>query len=138
MANTLSASITDGDAYTWTAPTADIDAGDTLLLVKNTSNRNLRIDSADITGGNVASLYTITKHFAVDAQTPAGTAVSGVSLSGRKDNNLASTGAISKSDETGYSAAGTAIKQLAAGVTTSVSVNLHGLVLAPNEAIGAV
>lgn len=133
MAKDLQTSIDDGDAYIWTAATADIDAGDTLLLVKNISNRNLHIDEIVIQGGNATSLYTI--HFQDTATTtPAGTAVTGVPMNGRKSSQ-AETLATAKSDETGYSSQGTKVFQPAVLATTTVVQNMHGFILGTNQAI---
>ncbi len=135
MAKELATSITDGDAYTFTAPTADIDAADTVILIKNTGQRNLRIHSIEISGGNATSLYTIHKQLGTTAGTPTGTAVLGVSLSGRKDNGYAANGVLCKSDETGYATQGTIIKQVAVLATLTLVVPMHDCILGINECI---
>src|SRR3989304_3225358 len=68
-----------GDAYIWTAPTADIDATDTIIAVRNDSTtRDLVITKIIIAGGNAISLYSI--HYITAAYTSAGTAVVGRNL----------------------------------------------------------
>lgn len=134
MARTLEDAIRDGDAYTWHYLSADIDAGDTLGLLKNTGNRMLHVHVIRITGGNAASLYTIHKQLAPDSATPAGTAVAGVAI-GRKNNNLAATDAIAIADETGYAGLGTVIDEVGVGITSTLNVDMYDLVLKPNEAI---
>jgi len=134
MALTLSDGIKDGNAYTWNFLSDDIDAGDTIGLIKNTGNTNLRIAEININGGNAASLYTIHTHDATVAGTPAGTAVVAVSMS-RSDNNKDVTSASAKADETGYASLGSVIEEAAVGATTRVSVNMHNRVVAPGATI---
>ena len=67
-------------AYSWTNVTADIDAGDTLLFVKNLSPKTLVIDKIFIGASNVACVHDVGIGNATT--TPAGTAVTGVPLFG--------------------------------------------------------
>ena len=49
----------NGRAYAWRSNDADIDAGDTLLFVKNTSDKYLLLSHAVFTPSNVACKYDI-------------------------------------------------------------------------------
>ena len=133
MANTLSDSVKDGTAYLAVGLSADIDAGDTMLLVKNTGNRDFRVDHIAISGGNAASLYDI--HFHDTAATaPAGTAVTAVPMNKNAATNLADD-LTCKADETGYSSQGTILAEAVVGVTTRVVVDMQGFTLGYNQAI---
>ena len=133
MARTLEDSVRDGDAYRLTGLSADIDAGDTVLLVKNTGTRVFKVAQIIINGGNATSLYDI--HFLDTASTaPAGTAVLAVPLNGRKDNGYGTTALIAKNDETGYTQ-GTILEEAAVLATTRVVVDMHDMALGNNQAI---
>lgn len=134
MAVNFDDAVRDGDAYRLTGLSADIDAGDTVLLVKNTGNRNFRVKELIINGGNAASLYKI--HFQDTATTaPAGTAVYAVALNGRKDVGNGATDLIAMNDETGYATQGTILEESAVPAATRVVVDMGGMVLGTNQAI---
>lgn len=67
-----------GAAYSWYSGARDIDTGDTMLFVKNTSDTPLILDRMDIIGSNVACTWTI--RLGSDTTTPTGTPVVGVNL----------------------------------------------------------
>lgn len=68
----------NGLAYSWTAVSADIDAGDTALLIVNTDpDRSLNIDSLYV-WSDVATQFKI--HFPVYSASFTGTAVTGLNL----------------------------------------------------------
>jgi hypothetical protein len=70
-----------GDAYTWNFLTYDPAAGDTIGLIKNTSeSKELHIDSI-IMSSDVETVITI--HLPTTEVTPTGTAVTGVNLNTR-------------------------------------------------------
>lgn len=134
MARALLDAVRDGDAYRITALSADIDAGDTVLLVKNTGTRNFRVSKIIINGGNAASLYDI--HFQDTATTaPAGTAVVPVAMNGRKDNGAGATDLNCKADETGYSSQGTILEEAAVPAATRVEIDMDDFVLGTNQAV---
>lgn len=87
----------DESAYSWTSATYDTDAGDTLLLVKNTNaSALLHIHKVDIWTDTASR---VTFHTTDGASfTPTGTAVTGVNLN-RASGKVAS--ATAKADETG-------------------------------------
>ena len=67
----------DGLAFSWTNASYDYDAGDTIILIKNTSTtHNLIIDDI-IIAGDTATIATV--HFPV-CDTPTGTSITGVNL----------------------------------------------------------
>jgi hypothetical protein len=69
-----------GDAYLWLNATADIDATDTMILLRNDSaDRLLVIEAISVLNGNVgATTYDI--HLVTAAFTAAGTAVTGINM----------------------------------------------------------
>jgi len=83
-----------GDAYAWTSVTYDYGAGDTILLLKNTStSKKLIIDSIIMT----TDTATIAHIHMPTCGTPTGTALTGVNLNS-SSNNVAE--ATAKADET--------------------------------------
>ena len=69
----------NGDAYSWNAVSADIDATDTALLVRNDSSSRLLVIEKLYVWSDVATAVDV--HFTNGAAfTPAGTAVTGVNL----------------------------------------------------------
>jgi hypothetical protein len=87
-----------GNAYIWTTATADINAGDTMLAIRNNSStQDLIITDIYITNGNVdACIYDI--HIVTAAYTNAGTAVTGATL----NTNYANAAPVDATqDETG-------------------------------------
>lgn len=86
----------NGDAYSWTAVTADIDAGDTALCVVNRhATRKLVIQGLYA----YSDVPTLLKVHVPAAATWAGTAVVGVNLNREKSATLAQ--AVAYADETG-------------------------------------
>jgi hypothetical protein len=133
MANNLADSVKDGVAYRLTALSADVDAGDTLLLVKNVNTRDFKVDHIVINGGNVASLYDI--HYQATADTtPAGTAVLAAPLNPNGDSGEGGD-LTAKADETGYSTQGTILEEASVGANSRVVVDMNGLTLGYNQAV---
>lgn len=134
MATTLAQGIANGDAYTWHFIDDDIDTLDTIGLLKNTGNVNIRIHEINIQGGNASSLYNIHVQDPTVVGTPTGTAVVAIKM-GRTDNNKDVNGASAKADETGYATQGTIIESVQVLALTRVSVNMHSRVLEPGACI---
>lgn len=83
----------DGLAFSWSNVSYDYDAGDTILLLKNTSpTKSLIIDAIEV-GGDAATIAIA--HFPV-CETPTGTAIVGVNLN-RQSGKVAE--AVAKGDE---------------------------------------
>ncbi len=120
-----------GQAYTWTSGDLDIDAGDTMLLVKNTSDTNFHVTTIVLSGGNVATRYLV--HFPSTDVTVAGTTVVGVNLNTGSANVAEATAA---SDETGnVFAQANVINDVSLLATTSFTLHTEGILLAKNKSI---
>ena len=79
----------NGDAYTWSSGTYDAAAGDTILLVKNTSTtQRLHIKKISLSA-DVESRVVI--HVPTSEVTPTGTAITGVNLNSTSGNSAAAT-----------------------------------------------
>ena len=116
-----------GRAYSWTSGTQDIDAGDTMLFVKNTGDRPLNLDRLEIIGSNVACTWTI--HIGSDTTTPAsgGSLVTPVNLNRIFSNKDAD--AVARTDETAV-ADGDIITTLHTAATIQADpYNLNGVIL---------
>lgn len=119
----------DGEAYIWTSQNLDIDAGDTLLLVKNTSELTLHLSSIFLSAGNVATRYEI--HVVTVDITPAGNAVTGFNMN-TGSGNVAD--AVAKSDETANTQ-GTVIYDINLLANTTFPLPAHGIILTKNISI---
>lgn len=120
----------NGISYNWSSDIVSVDANDTVLLVKNTSDTHLHIEYVEIANGSTASEYTV--HLPTVEVTPAGTTVEGTNL------NTASTNvadADAKSDETN-NAQGIVISTRWLAVDRNVVIPTPGLILAKNKSIG--
>ena len=114
-----------GSAYSWDSTERDIDTGDTMLFVKNTSDVPLVLDRATINGSNVICTWTLLLGSATT--TPAGGAeVIGVNLNRGFASQLAD--AVARSDETAV-ADGDIIDRVKTPVTNTIEINLHGVIL---------
>jgi len=87
-----------GDAYYWLSASADIDAGDTMLLVRNDSQRLMVVEAITIVNGNVAAC-TYDIHVVTNSFTAVGTAVTGWNM--RSDKPDAGGLVTAMADETG-------------------------------------
>lgn len=119
-----------GNAYVWSSGTIDIDAGDTVLLVKNTASGLLHIDRIVINNGSLASEYVI--HIpTTTVTTPTGTTVTGTNLN-TDSGNVAEATAIS--DET-TNTQGNVVENVFLPVDSRQSVDVRGLFLARNSSV---
>jgi hypothetical protein len=130
MANSLQIlnSLQKGNAYIAQSQDLNIDASDTLLLLRNDSASPLVIDQIIVTNGNVASRYE--GHIITAAFTAAGTAVVPLNL----NTGAASTAHVTCiADETGNTQ-GTVIYDIASSPTATtpsmVIIQPMGLILA--------
>lgn len=123
-------SLDSGSAFIWTSQDTDIDAADTMLLVRNDSEKPLIIDGFIITGGNAISRYEC--HIVTASFTAAGTAIANFNMN-TGSANVANVTAFE--DETGNTQ-GTVIYDITAGVTITVQVPTPGLVLAQGHSFG--
>lgn len=119
-----------GTAYSWDSTELDIDAGDTMLFVKNTSDTPLVLDRAIVNGSNVICTWD----FGIGAltTTPSGTGVTGVNLNEIFASAVAEADAFS--DETAVADANV-ILRVKTPVSNTVVVNLDGVILGKNHYI---
>lgn len=118
-----------GAAYNWSSDIVSVDAADTVLLIKNTSDKNLHIERIHISNGSTASEYTV--HTPTTEVTPAGGAVVGTNLN-TGSSNVADADA--KSDETNNSQ-GNVIFTRWLAVDRNTTIETNGLILAKNKSI---
>ena len=126
----LATAIAEGNAYSWDSTEKDIDVGDTMLFVKNTSTSNLIIDFAVINGSNVICTWDI--GIGTATTTPSGTAVTGVNQNTDYASSSASVTALS--DETAVADA-SVIRRVKTPVTNTVIVDLGGVEIGTNHYI---
>lgn len=119
----------DGKAFNWSSGIIDIDATDTVLLIKNTSNSPLKIESVSMWNGSVASQYQI--HLPTTEVTPTGTVVAATVLNTGK---VGSPDVTAKSDETNNSQGAVLFTPMLA-VDSNLTINTVGLTLAKNKSI---
>lgn len=72
------ASFITGSAYSWFSGNRDIDAGDTMLMVKNTGDTPLILDRAYLTGSNVICTWSV--RIGSSTTDPSGTSITPVNL----------------------------------------------------------
>lgn len=120
----------DGLAFNWSSDTIDIDGGDTVLLLKNTSDAPLHIESITIDNGSLASEYTV--HLPTTEVTVTGTTVTGTSLNTGK-SEVASADAAS--DETNNTQGNVIFTRFMA-VDSDKTINTRGLILGKNKSVG--
>ena len=121
----------NGNAYNWSSGIIDVDAGaDTVLLVKNTSDNPLFIESISIANGALASAYTV--HLPTIEVTPAGTTVTGTNLNTASSNVAEAT---SKSKETNNTQGNIIFTRFMA-VDRDEKIETRGLILAKNKSVG--
>ena len=112
-----------GDAFVWNSIEADIDAGDTMLFVRNDSIRPLHLDRLEICGSNVACTHDLGLGKATT--TPTGTAVTSVNLNPKFGNESQST---AFGDETAVADA-TVFGRAKTLATEHLTYSLRGIVL---------
>jgi len=119
-----------GLAYNWSSGIIDIDATDTVLLLKNESDDPLHIESITINNGSVASQYQV--HLPTTEVTPTGATVSGTLLNTGKTGDPDAT---ARSDETNNTQ-GTIIFHPMLAVDDDTTINTVGLILGKNKSVG--
>jgi hypothetical protein len=119
----------EGKAYNWSSDLVDIDANDTVLLVKNTSDIDLHIESISIANGSVASEYTV--HIPTTEVTVTGTTVTGTNLNTASSNVADATAA---SDETNNTQGNVVFTRFMA-VDSNEKINTAGLILGKNKSV---
>lgn len=120
----------DGKSFNWSSGVINIDAGDTVLLLKNTSDEPLHVESITVWNGSVASQYVV--HIPTTEVTPTGTTVTGTNLN---TGNSAVADASARSDETNNSQGDIIFTPMLA-VDRDKTINTVGLILAKNKSVG--
>ena len=121
----------DRKAFNWSSGIIDVDATDTVLLLKNTSDIPLHVESITIWNGSTASQYQV--HLPItEVTTPTGTAVAGTNLN---VGNPDVTDAIAKSDES-TNTQGTLIFTPMMAIDSDAVINTVGLILPKNKSVG--
>lgn len=119
----------EGLAFNWSSGTVDVDDTDTVLLVKNTSAKNLHVESISIANGSGASEYTI--HLPTTEVTVTGATVTGTNLN-TGSSNVADAQAAS--DETNNTQGDIVFTRFLA-VNSNASINTRGLILGKNKSV---
>lgn len=121
-----------GLAFSWTSQTYDPDAGDTILLIKNTSaTKELHIDNICI---NSDTETRVIVHLITVNITPAGTTITGVNLNTRS-GNIAE--AIAKRDETANTQGSVIVAIEVQATSPPTIMNFGGsVILGTNASIG--
>jgi len=119
----------NGTGYNWCSDKIDVDANDTILLVKNTSDTPLHIECVKIDNGSLASEYNI--HLPTTEVTPTGTTVTGTNVN-TTSSNVADADA--KSDETNNSQ-GNVLRTVFLAADSSISEETPGLILGKNKSL---
>lgn len=117
-----------GKAYSWDSGERDIDAGDTMLFVKNTGDEPLILDRVIIGGSNVVCTWEF--YIGAATTTPSGTAAAETNL----NEIFASTTApaIHLYDETAV-AAGSIVNRHKTAVGVTSHMDLDGIILGKNH-----
>lgn len=121
----------NGAAYNWSSDIVSVDGGDTVLLVKNTSDTNLHIDSVEIANGATPSEYTLHLPTA-EVTLSGGSVVTGTNLN-TGSSNVAD--ALSRSDEEG-NAQGNVIGTVWLAIDRNHTFLTPGLILGKNKSLG--
>lgn len=121
----------NGAAYNWSSDIVSIDAADTVLLVKNTSDTPLHIEYVEVANGVTASEYTLHLPTA-EVTLSGGSVVTGTNLN-TGSSNVAE--AQSRSDEEGNTQ-GNVIGTVWLAVDRHYKFLTPGLILGKNKSIG--
>lgn len=119
-----------GKGYSWDSTELDIDAGDTMLFVKNLGDTPLILDRLSMNGSNVVCTWTIL--LGSLTTTPAGTLVTPANINNRFSGSVPD--AIAYSDETAV-ADGVIVDRIKTAVETHHDHNLEGIILEKNQYI---
>jgi hypothetical protein len=119
-----------GKAYSWSSGTRDIDAGDTMLFIKNTGDMPLVLDLLNLSGSNVICNWTVA--IGSETTTPSGTTVTAVNMN--RSFSATPADALAFYDETAV-ADGDTLSTVFTPVTETVIVPLDGIILGKNQYI---
>lgn len=117
----------NGRAYAWRSANTDIDAGDTRLFIKNTSDKFLILSYAIFEPSNVVCSYDV--GIGEDTTTPTGTAITATVI----NNTVKATESnVAYDDETAVADA-TPIVSYTVSTTASQRMELDGFILGKNH-----
>jgi len=119
----------NGAGYNWCSDTVNIDANDTVLLVKNDSSTTLHIEYVDIDNGSLASEYTL--HLPTTEVTVTGTIVTGSNINTGIPNVAEATAA---SDETNNTQ-GNVHRTVFLEADDGIRIMTPGVILGKNKSI---
>ena len=120
-----------GLAFNWSSDTVDPAAANaTVLLVKNTSDNNLHIESIAINNGSTASEYTV--HIPTTEVTVTGATVTGTNLNTASSNVAAASAASNETNNT----QGNVVFTRFLAVDSNAVINTRGLILGKNKSVG--
>jgi len=120
----------NGAAYNWSSDLVSLDAADTVLLLKNTSDTPLHIEYVDINSGVTPSEYTV--HLPTADVTVAGaTTITGVNLN-TASSNVAEASSVT--DETGNTQ-GNVIASAFLAADSNIRIATPGLILGKNKSL---
>jgi len=122
-----------GAGYVWATNSLDLDVGETLLLVKNTSDSHLHIECVKISNGAAATQFRIhlpTTDVTVVAGS-GGAVVTGINLN-TASSNVADASAAT--DETGNSL-GDSLRTVFLAINGEHSEDTPGLILGKNKSV---
>lgn len=117
-----------GNAYSWDSTELDIDAGDTMLYVRNDSDTPLVLDRLIVNGSNVICTWDV--NIGAVTTTPTGTTVTGVNQNRTFASTLADATAFS--DETAV-ADGDTVARIKTAVSGHHVHDMDGLILGKNH-----
>lgn len=112
-----------GNAYCWFAPTADINVDDTLLFIKNLGDTLLILDRMNLLGANVAT--TVTVHLGKATTTPTAINVTGTNL----NPGFADNADVHATADEALVADGTTVEIIHVPVTVMLPWDLTGIIL---------
>ena len=119
-----------GFSFAWASADTDIDAGDTRLFVKNTSDKFLVLSYAIFNPSNVVCKWHI--GIGSDTATPTGTVVTAINLNQRFSNTTESY--LAYDDETAIADAAL-MMQVTTSTTECKIIPLQGVILGKNQHI---
>jgi hypothetical protein len=119
-----------GSAFAWDSTELNIDAGDTMLFVKNTGDVPLILDRLSINGSNVICTWEI--KIGALTTTPSGTTVTAVNMNEVFASKQPDS--VSFSDETAL-ADGSLVDRIKTAISGYEQLNLHGIILGKNHYI---
>lgn len=117
-----------GDAWSFDSTELDIDAGDTMLFIRNDDDRPFLVDRLIINGSNVVCTWDV--NVGTSTATAAGTTITPVNLNTRFSG--ASIEMTAMSDETGH-ADGSTINRVKTAVSEHVELDMAGIVIQKNH-----